>query len=181
MNEIWKQIEGYEGLYEVSNLGKVKRLPITLHSRFYKEKLLTISYNPGTGYYFVSLRKNEHNKNYSLHRLVAMTFIANPDNLPEVNHKDGKKSNNCVDNLEWCTSKENIEHAIRSGLVKNQCKICRKVIVKHGEKIIMFETMKDCAAFFGFKKGWLHNRIRKHGLTFNYKEYEIEVSERRGA
>ena len=180
MNEIWKQIEGYEGIYEVSNFGRVKRLLITLHSRFYKEKILTNCFNNRTGYCFVALRKNDKDKNYSVHRLVAQAFIPNPSNLSDVNHIDGNKLNNNIDNLEWCTRSQNLKHALQIGLIKSQCKICRKVTIKCGEKIVTFDTMKDCAKFFGFNKGWLHNKIRKHGLTFTYGEYEIEVSERRG-
>ena len=179
--EQWRDVPGYEGIYQVSNFGFVKRLPITLHNRFYKEKLLTICHNSGTGYDFVCLRKNDRDKNFSVHRLVAEAFIPNPNNLPEVNHIDGNKQNNFVDNLEWCTRSDNLKHASNIGLIKNQCKICRQVTIKCEEKIVVFDTMKDCAAFFGFKKGWLHNRIRKHGLTFAYDGYEISVSERRGA
>lgn len=176
--EQWKDVLGYEGIYQVSSAGNIKRLPIILHSRFYKEKLLTICHNTGTGYDFVCLRKNDYDKNFSVHRLVAQAFIPNPNNYSEVNHIDGNKQNNSVDNLEWCTRSENLKHALDIGLIKNQCKICRKVTVKCGEKIVTFDTMKDCAVFFGFKKSWLHNRIRKHGLTFTYGDYEISVSER---
>lgn len=72
----------------------------------------------------------------------------------------------------------NLKHAVDIGLMESQCKIRRKVTVKRGEHIILFDTMKDCATFFGFKKGWLQNQIRKHGCIFNYKDYEIEVHER---
>ena len=71
-----------------------------------------------------------------------------------------------------------IERYYWIGLIKNQCKICRKVIVKRDEKIITFDTMKDCAEFFGFKKGWLQNYVRKYGLNFSYKGYEIKINER---
>ena len=181
MKEIWKSIAGYEGIYEVNNFGKVKRLPQIYHNRKFKEKALNICYNPGTGYEYVSLRKNKHNKNYSVHRLVAQAFIPNPNNYSDVNHKDGNKRNNNVNNLEWCTRSYNLAHAIKIGLVKNQCKICRQVTVKYNEKIIIFDTMKDCAAYFGFKNSWLRNQIRKHGLTFVYNNYEITVSERGNA
>lgn len=179
--EIWKPIEGYEEIYKISNFGRVKRLFQIYQGRKFKEKLLKISYNPGTGYEYVGLRKNGHNKNYSIHRLVAKAFISNSNDYSDVNHIDGNKRNNRYDNLEWCTRSYNLAHAIKIGLIKNQCKICRQVTVKYNEKIIVFETMKDCAAYFGFKPGWLHNKIRNHGLTFVYKDYEIIVSERRDA
>ena len=176
--ELWKDIPDYEGIYQISNLGNVKRLPIILHNRFYKEKLLTICHNSGTGYDFVCLRKNDRDKNFSVHRLVAQAFIPNPHNYSDVNHIDGNKQNNSVENLEWCTRSENIQHALNIGLIESQCKIRRKVTVKYDEKIVIFKTMKDCAAFFGFKKGWLQNQIRKHECKFNFNNYEIEVHER---
>ncbi|MBM7869328.1 hypothetical protein JOC70_000797 [Clostridium pascui] len=179
MIEIWKHIKGHEGLYQVSNLGRVKSLERKSYvdGRLIKSKILKTGLN-NPGYKFLVLRKNDISKNRMVHRLVAETFLSNPNSYYCVNHIDGNKQNNKIDNLEWCTQKLNLRHAIKIGLVENQCKITRKVTVKYNEKIIIFETMKDCAAYFGFKKGWLHNQIRKHGCTFNYKSYEIEVHER---
>jgi len=103
MKEVWKELE-YG--YSVSNIGRVKNRfdnikKNTLHHRGY----LTTRYNKTM---------------YSVHRLVAIAFIPNPENKPEINHKDGNKQNNHVDNLEWCTRKENIDHAFRLGLSSNK-------------------------------------------------------------
>lgn len=106
MTELWKDIEGYEGLYQISNLGNVKNL------RTEKVKVSSIA---NTGYKSITLYKNRTKKTFSVHRLVAQAFIPNPDNKPQVNHKDSNKINNCVDNLEWVTSKENIQHIISLG------------------------------------------------------------------
>ena len=118
MQEIWKDIKGYEGLYQVSNLGRVKKLKHTTfhsggnqYSRFnykieHKEKIVCSGDN-GNGYRYMPLHNGQTSKNFYVHRLVAETFIPNPNNLPEVNHKDGDKTNNCTANLEWCTRKEN--------------------------------------------------------------------------
>lgn len=101
--EIWKDIAGYEGLYQVSNLGNVLSLNYLGHG---KKQLLkqTMTTN---GYKKVILWKNGVGKNYRVNRLVAAAFIPNPDNLPIVNHKDWNRLNNCADNLEWCTVKYN--------------------------------------------------------------------------
>ena len=98
--EIWCPIKGYEGLYEVSDQGRVKSL------KFGKERIMKNIRNKD-GYLSVGLRKNREQKLYLVHRLVAQTFIPNPDNLPEVNHKDEDKINNKVSNLEWCDRKYN--------------------------------------------------------------------------
>lgn len=175
MKTIWKDIPDTKYHYQVSNAGGVRKETkhgfIQIHGGQFSN-----------GYEFVSLTTDTRKyKNFQVHRLVAQAFIPNPGNLPVVNHKDGNIHNNYVDNLEWCTQSYNLAHAVKIGLIKNQCKICRQVIVKHDEKIILFETMKDCAAYFGFKKSWLQGQIRKHGLTFVYKDHEITVSERRRA
>ena len=110
MKEMWKDIPGYEGLYQVSNLGEVRGLK---HKGSNKVKTLKQATNK-RGYKRVNLSKNGKKKNYLVHRLVAMTFIPNPDNLPQVNHKDENPSNNNVNNLEWCTSKYNINYGTRN-------------------------------------------------------------------
>ena len=105
--EIWKDIEGYEGLYQVSNLGRVRSISrINCYGRVVTGKILSIHDN-GKGYKFVRLSKYGKPKQEYIHRLVATAFIDNQDNLPEVNHKDENKENNCVYNLEWCSREYN--------------------------------------------------------------------------
>ena len=150
---LFKAVKEYEGLYEVNELGEVYSCErIASDGRPIQRKQLKGGHFSNT-YRFVCLRKDGVNKNHSVHRLVAEAFIPNPNNLPEVNHKDGNKQNNCVDNLEWCTRSENLKHAVEIGLIESQCKIRRKVTVTfEGNKQIVFPSMKDCAEFFGFKK-----------------------------
>lgn len=103
VTETWKDIKDYEGLYQISNLGRVKSL------HFNKELLLKLRLT-GRGYYQIDLQKDKNIKHALVHRLVAEAFIPNPDNLSCVNHKDENKLNNCVDNLEWCTQLYNIHY-----------------------------------------------------------------------
>ena len=103
--EEFRDIPGYEGLYEVSNLGRVRSLET--------ERILKPSKNTW-GYLFVSLYKNGIKKAVRIHRLVALAFIPNPDNLPCINHKDEDKTNNTVDNLEWCDDKYNANYGTRN-------------------------------------------------------------------
>ena len=112
--EEWKSISGYEGLYEVSSYGRVKRLKISYIRKngimvHKPELILKPNYFSG-GYFRVGMYKNKTFKYYLIHRLVAQAFLPNPDNLPEVNHKDEDKSNNRVDNLEWCDHKYNMNY-----------------------------------------------------------------------
>ena len=106
-DEIWRTIKGYESQYQVSDQGRVKSL------KFGKERILKPLRNT-FGYLFVFLCKNGEKKEYKVHRLVAKTFIPNPDNLPQVNHKDEDKDNNSVQNLEWCDSKYNNNYGTRN-------------------------------------------------------------------
>ena len=108
--EIWKDIEGYEGLYQVSNKGRIKSLN---YRRTGKERVLSSS-PTSSGYLVVCLYKNKKPKPFLIHRLVAEAFIPNSDNLPEVNHKDENKLNNRVENLEWCDREYNINYGNRN-------------------------------------------------------------------
>ena len=122
--EIWKTIKGYENLYEVSSFGKVRSLDriIKTNNRFgemnkkIKGKIIKGSFNKKTGYLQVILCKGKNKKLFLIHRLVLENFIPNVNNLPQVNHIDGNKQNNNLNNLEWCTRSENIKHSYSLGL-----------------------------------------------------------------
>ena len=107
MEEEWRDVVGYEGLYQVSNFGRVKSLP--RNGTVNMVRILRPNIKK-TGYINYALQKNNALKTFLAHRLVAQAFMPNPDNLPQVNHIDGDKTNNRVDNLEWCTQLENIRH-----------------------------------------------------------------------
>lgn len=122
MIEEWRPVEGYEGLYEVSNLGRVRSVDRYVvdsleNRRFYKGKVLSPGIRPD-GYLFVILSCNGKSKTINVHRIVAQAFIPNFDNLPMVNHKDEDKSNNRVDNLEWCNAKYNNTYGTRQDKVR---------------------------------------------------------------
>ena len=118
MKEIWKDVKDYEGLYQVSNLGNVRKLRF-INNIANKEKIFMITPQLiNSGYYKVMLSKNGGYKNKTLHRLAAETFIPHPENKPQVNHKDGNKANNRVETLEWCSQSENIKHAYKNNLTK---------------------------------------------------------------
>lgn len=118
MTEKWKDIKGYEGLYQVSDLGRVRSLDREDRLGRFKLGKIKAPCDNGRGYLCVNLKKDSKQKNKSVHRLVAEAFLPNPDNLPEINHKDGNKANNQVSNLEWCTRSENAKHAFKTGLNK---------------------------------------------------------------
>lgn len=127
MTEIWKDIVGYEGLYQVSNLGNVKRLKgYKGRGKGYivEEHFIQPSIN-SRGYQNVVLCKNGKTKTFSMHRLVAIAFLDNSNNLPQVNHKDENKLNNCVDNLEWCNSKYNNNYGTRNKKCSDKWKLKR--------------------------------------------------------
>lgn len=114
MKEVWKDVKGYEGLYQVSSLGRVKSVRRYEYTRWYGGELKSIRQGR---YLRTSLCKNGKLKTHNIHRLVAEAFIPNPKNKPEVNHIDGNKENNNVNNLEWVTRKENAIHAYNMGLL----------------------------------------------------------------
>lgn len=131
MEEIWKDIVGYEGLYMVSSFGNVKSLDrIVGHCHGKTKPIKGCILKPSIdayGYKIIGLNKNNHHQTKTIHRLVAIAFIPNPENKPEVNHKDTNKLNCYESNLEWATSKENIIHACKHGLHR-----------KSGKPIIQF-------------------------------------------
>lgn len=152
MEEIWKDIEGYEGLYQVSNLGNVKSLyrEYDLSNKFgfirhvvIEEHFMRIQ-KCSNGYRFVALSKNSKVKQHLIHRLVAAAFIPNPDNLPQVNHKDECIENNTADNLEWCSAKYNANYGTRNERCypKKQCRPVNQ-LTKDGEFIKRWDSLGD--------------------------------------
>jgi hypothetical protein len=153
LNEIWKDIVGYEGLYQVSNLGRVKSLPkYDRLGRFHNE-CIKASVNNGNGYLVVNLKHNGSQQMKTVHRLVAETFLINPTNLTDINHKDGNKSNNVVTNLEWCTRSENMTHAVKNGLHTNFGN--RKVMCI--ELNLIFDSIKQAEEWVGVKGSRISN------------------------
>lgn len=118
MNEAFKPVVGYEGLYEVSNLGNIKIL---------SSGMIKVNTLEKVGYWVVKLQKQRISKTHRVHRLLAEAFMDNPENKRTVNHIDGNKSNNTLSNLEWATHSENSKHAFETGLSKPPVGISQQV------------------------------------------------------
>ena len=124
MTEIWKDIQGYEGFYQISNLGNVKSLERVVDKgngilQHRKERIMN-KRESVDGYYIAKLNVDKKSTSIAIHILVARHFIDNPNNYPEVNHKDCNRKNNQVDNLEWCTHQQNVEHSKQLGHYKTK-------------------------------------------------------------
>lgn len=169
--EVWKDIPGYEGRYQVSNLGRVKSLDY-MHTGKPKVMKLTVC---KTGYLSIELK----GKPYRVHRLVASVFVPNPDNKSEVNHINGNIQDNTVGNLEWCTPSENVSHAWKSGLQK----MTEERRKKHSRKVVCVETgieyygMKDASNKTNIDRRninacCLGKRSVAGGYHWRYKEVE---------
>ena len=120
--EIWRSIKGYENLYQISNLGRVKSLARIIDKGKYgiikiNETILKSYPRTKNTYLSVTLYKNKIGKMYTIHRLVSIAFISNPENKSQINHIDCIKINNHINNLEWVTAKENMEHASKNNLI----------------------------------------------------------------
>lgn len=111
LKEEWKDVIGYEDLYQISNFGRIKSI------KYEYDKILKTNLT-NSGYLELTLHKNKKLKHKTIHRLVAIHFVDNPENKKEVNHKDGNKLNNYAYNLEWNTPLENTKHSIETGLCK---------------------------------------------------------------
>lgn len=149
-NELWIDIPGYKGLYQVSNLGRVKSLDRKVTQKHYsgiiahhtyKGKLL-IPHKQNTGYYFANLKKDGQTKKEYIHRLVAISFIDNPNNYTYINHIDGNKTNNNVNNLEWCTQSYNIKYAYDNG-TKTPPNMKKVKQIKNGQAIKIYNSLTE--------------------------------------
>lgn len=157
MNEVWKDIEGYEGIYRVSNLGRVKSLDrLDGSGAFRKSRLLKLSL-ASVGYFRVNLCAKGKYESLYVHRLVAKAFIPNIDNKPSVNHIDGNKKNNSINNLEWVTPKENTTHAISNGLMFNgvlsNLKLSPMIVIEIKKRLEQGESRRSIANSIGVSFG----------------------------
>lgn len=165
MKEIFKDIKGYENLYKISNYGNVKSL---------KNSIILKPAKNHRGYLHVALYKNNKTKAHRIHRLVAQAFISNPENKPQVNHKDGNKLNNCVDNLEWVTNGENQKHAFKLGLQTNKGSNnprSRKInqYNLNGDLIKTWNSIYDITKALGIKRSSIWRCcVGKYSKSHNY-------------
>lgn len=156
MEEVWKDIPGFEESYQVSNLGRVRSKPRIIKRKNYSDLNLHGKIISQHLYYGnstiprvrVNLCKNSKNKVYSVHRLVAIAFIPNPNNLPQVNHKDENPLNNNVDNLEWCDNLYNHNYGTRNERQAQKLYKRVKSYTKSGMFLKEFDSIKQAAEFY---------------------------------
>ena len=149
--EVWNDVPGYEGYYQVSNMGKVRSVPRIIKIIWngkevlkpIKEREIALRKQNG-GYLLANLSVGGHRKECTVHRLVARAFIPNPNNLKEVNHIDGNKQNNDVSNLEWCDRSDNLRH--RARVLKQRGNAVKIRCVETGQ---VFDAIKDAAKWAG--------------------------------
>jgi len=175
MQEIWKDVVGFEGLYRVSNLGNVKGMSKSwvcgMHGsiRIKPESILKLSID-SNGYNQVWMAKSGKGRHYLVHRLVAKAFLGNPENKKDVNHKNGKKIDNNLINLEWCTRSENVIHAFKNNLIKPLCGSKHKMSKLKEDDIFKIRelagqyTKTELAEMFGVGRRSINNIV-------NYKSW----------
>ena len=173
-------IKGYEGLYEVSDTGFVRSLDRELLGRDgyiypYKGRILRTNLNKQVIYPQVSLWKNNKGSYFYIHRLVAQAFIPNPNNLPEVNHIDGNRTNNHVSNLEWVTSSENSFHAVQTGLRTYTHRLTKEEFVDCLWDVIQGESYASLSQRVPYKVPFLSVKLRKIAKELNL-EHELDES-----
>lgn len=190
MEEKWKDIKGYEGMYQVSNTGKIRSLDRIVKDanknryQHLKGKELKFTDN-GRGYKLVFLTKNSKRMNKYVHRLVAEAFIPNPKNLPEINHKNLNKADNCIENLEWLSNEDNKRHYQKTPIAK----------VKNKQKATMarnkyYDKIKDKIPFIiedyvkynhtvefinkktGIGKSMISRILKENGIPINANKRE---------
>lgn len=177
--EIFKDIKGYEGLYQVSNLGRVYSV---------KRKTILSQIKKSSGYYTVNLYKDTKMRTFLIHRLVACNFIQNPNNLPQINHIDGDKSNNKVSNLEWVDGFKNMRHAYDNNVSGFRDKVLEtlrninkfhaysKVIFKKGNEIIEFSSVSEASKTLNIKREAIITAIKKKHKISSFEVFGYKIA-----
>ena len=181
-NELWKDIDGFNGRYQVSNLGRVRStISWNGHEYVAKERILKPSMTT-TGYHKVELiGANGKKKSLKLHRVIASAFIPNPMGYPIINHKDGNPLNNNIDNLEWCTQKHNVEHALQTGLKSYKIQDDATIIALYGSGL----SAKAIAKKFGVSTNTITHLLRRNNIEIKsigvyHDIYHIDLEELKG-
>lgn len=185
MEEVWRDVEGYEGLYQISNMGQLRHLGSI---RYPGVRIIKPVVHEG--YYRWCLSKNHRLSSRLLHRLVAQAFIPNPENKATVNHINGNKTDNRVENLEWMTFVENVKHGWKTGLIKGvnhgnyrkgkDAPRARAVIATNdgGEIIARYDTGRDAETALGVSFGSVcrsmtTKKCRVRGFRFHYASSDL--------
>jgi len=177
--ENWKDIKGYEGIYQISNLGRVKSLEKEIINNRYKtkmivkEKIMTPQL-AGWGYLSIQLRKDGFYSGKLIHKLILDAFIPNPKNKPLGNHKDGDKLNNSLDNLEWSTHSENNKHAYDIGLKETNRDWAKSGAARSKEVVhlmtgIFYGSLKEGLEAFNIKRSTEQTRQNRKYKNINFK------------
>lgn len=167
MEEVWKDIQGFEGIYQVSNKGRVRSLDRYVECadsfRHYKGKIMKQD-KKKNGYMQICLRRQKIQKQALVHRLVANAFIPNTDNLPDVNHKDENKENNSVENLEWCTQAYNNSYG--EGYKQRSKNAIKYAIQKQSMPVLQYSTDgKFIAEYYSATEAARQNNCRQGGIS----------------
>ena len=172
LDEVWKDVDGYQGHYQVSNLGRVRSLTRTIKGRWglQIEQGQIMSPVERNGYLRVCLKKDGKGRNFPIHRLVAIAFIQNPNNLPEVNHINENKKDNRLCNLEWCDRKHNCKYGTRTERLSK--KLSKEVLqlTMAGEVVAKFKSAKDVQRKLGYSSSYICECCNgKHKSLHGYK------------
>lgn len=176
MNETWKDIEGYEGYYQVSNLGRVKSFRKSSKMHKQDEYILTPTV-ANNSYAQVTLYRNSTRKKFLVHRLVAIAFIPNPNNLPYINHKDENPLNNSCDNLEWCTAFYNNNYGTaRIRMVDSKSKPIEQLTLDN-KLIAIYRSAKIASELLGINHKYLNQccneKIATNGYLWRYSDFKF--------
>jgi len=172
----WKPLKNFEGIYVINEYGKLKNVSL---KRGRKKGLMIRHIQEGKrsnikSREYYKLRKNGVNHTIYVHKAVASTFIPNPDNLPQVNHKDGNPLNNHVSNLEWCTAKQNVIHAFENKLINTQKEVLQ--FDRSGNFVNKYPSESKACREIGVSQGKVGRAIKRKGLCKNYRwEYKVNA------